>query len=134
MADALIPAQSYCKCSLKSNDITRTPTDFAQHTAVTETPATSIDDGFFTISTAEPTAGSNPYGYHVVNGVHIYDSTVLSGLFARQKKTWANTFWPHILTIQVVSTPNDTLLKFTMQHVAADVLGIYFLTTSCQSF
>lgn len=124
MADALVPTQSYRKCNPESNDTTRMSTNFWQHTTVTETPATSIDDGFFTISTVEPSAGSSPYGYSVVNGVHIYDSTILAGLFARQKKTWANTFWPHILTIQVVSTPNDTLLKFTMQHVAADVLGI----------
>jgi hypothetical protein len=134
MANALVQAQPHCKCEPDMYNITRRSANILQHTTVTETPATSINDGFFTISTAEPTAGSSPYGYSVVNGVHIYDSTVLSGLFARQKKTWANTFWPHILTIQVVSTPNDTLLKFTMQHVAADVLGIYFLTTSCQLF
>ena len=74
----------------------------------------------------------NGYGYYAVNGVHIYNSTVLAGLFARQKKTWANTFWPHIFTIQIVATPTDTVFKFTMQHVAADVLGNSLLSTpSC---
>lgn len=63
-------------------------------------------------------------GHSVVNGVHIYNSTILAGLFRRQKKKWANIFYPRIFTIQALSTPNGTVLKFTMQHVASDVLGI----------
>jgi hypothetical protein len=65
-----------------------------------------------------------PNDHSVVNGVHIYDSTILAGLFRRQKKKWANIFYPRIFTIQALSTPNGTVLKFTMQHVASDVLGI----------
>ena len=99
-------------------------------------PAKSIDDGFFTLSAVDHCPGLGPSDHSVVNGVHIYNSTILSGLFRRrQKKKWADVFHPRIFTIQVVSTPHDTAFKFTMQHVAADVLGITFSsTTSCGSF
>lgn len=96
-----------------------------QHTTATEVPAKSIDDGFFTLSTVDHCPGLGPSDHSVVNGVKIYNSTTLSGLLSRrQKKKWADAFRPRIFTIQVVSTPNDTVIKFTMQHVAADVLGM----------
>ena len=87
------------------------------------------------MSRIETCAGLGPDGRSVVGGVRIYDSTVLAGLFARQKKRWVDVFRPRIFTIQVVAMPNDTVLKFTMQHVAADVLGISpFLSLSLSLF
>lgn len=104
-----------------NNNTTRRLTVIAQHTIAKEIPTSRIDDGFFSLSTVKDCASLGP---NVVNGVHIYDSTVLAGLFRRQKKKWANIFYPRIFTIQALSTPNGTVLKFTMQHVASDVLGM----------
>jgi hypothetical protein len=62
-------------------------------------------------------------GTTVSHGITKHDSNALNDVFSSCKRSWRDTLYPRIFTIQAVLFLDATVFKFTMQHVAGDAVG-----------
>ncbi|KAM0695555.1 hypothetical protein Q7P36_005915 [Cladosporium allicinum] len=90
-----------------------------------ESPTSSAYDGFFDFRTLDVNILPRIAGSHFNHGTIVYDATILDHFCKQTFRTWDDIFHPRLFTIQAVLTRDATILKFTLQHAAGDVLGLY---------
>lgn len=59
------------------------------------------------------------------HGIAFRDCQTLANLFECNRVSWADYFCPRVALVEAALFPDGSVVKFTTQHVACDVVGEY---------